>query len=108
MAKQLSEKSKIIRAAISANPDVGNTELAEKLNDSADRLDDKLTFTSQDVGNQRQAMKKPGAVKVDAAVPAPAPTKPAKKKPGRKPGRKTARDAAPAVVTSKPVSPVDL
>jgi peptide subunit release factor RF-3 len=41
MAKPLGPKSLLIRQAIIAHPDKGNTELAEMLMDSADRLDDK-------------------------------------------------------------------
>src|SRR4051794_28897026 len=107
MAKPLGTKSRVIRAAIAANPDKGNTELAEMLNDSQDRLDDKLMFTAPDVAAQKQAMKKPGAQKVEAApqttaseTSTPAQPEPAatpaseaaagngRKRPGRKPGRK--------------------
>jgi hypothetical protein len=113
MAKVLSEKSRIVRVAITANPDKSNKELAELLNDSADRLDDKLTFTGQDVANQKLAMKKPGAVKVDSAAgePGAAAAAPAtgnkrgRKKGGRKVGRKpkVAANAAPAKPASAPM-----
>ena len=57
MAKPLSEKSLLIRAALAANPGVGNTALAALLNAAAERKTDKLTVSAADVNNQRQAMK---------------------------------------------------
>src|SRR5208337_3326172 len=102
MAKPLGPKSLLIRQAITAHPDKGNTELAELLNDSHDRMDDKIKVTAQDVASQRQAMKKPGAAKAPATTAAPAPAaKPAgngRRKPGRKPGRK------PAAATPRPAA----
>jgi len=85
MAKPLGPKSTLIREAITANPDVGNTDLADLINASDARKDDKIKVTANDVAQQRQAMKKAGA----------APAKPARGKPGRKPGRKPAAKAAP-------------
>jgi hypothetical protein len=113
MAKPLGAKSWVIRAAIAANPDKENKQLAEALNDSQDRLDDKLTFTAQDVAGQRQAMKKPGALKVDGtASSAAAPGKPAKKKKkrGRKPGRRpsAAPGAAPSPAKAARTGPVEV
>ena len=111
MAKPLGPKSLLIRQAITAHTDKGNTAIAELLNDSHDRMDDKIKVTAQDVAAQRQAMKKPGAT---AAPPAPAAAKPAgngRRKPGRKPGRKPAA-VAPAAAPRPPAgasgSPVDL
>jgi hypothetical protein len=112
MAKPLGPKSLLIRQAITTHSGKGNTELAELLNDSHDRMDDKIKVTAQDVAAQRQAMKKPGAAKAPAAAAAPAPaTKPAgngRRKPGRKPGRKPAAAAPRPAVASAPASPVDL
>ncbi len=116
MAKPLGPKSLLIRQAITAHPDKGNTELAELLNDSHDRMDDKIKVTAQDVAAQKQAMKKPGATATPAATASAEPaTKPAgngRRKPGRKPGRKPAA-AGPAAATraaeaSASASPVDL
>ncbi len=96
MAKPLGPKSLLIRQAIAAHPDRGNTEIAETLMDSSDRMDDKLKITAQDVATQRQAMKKPGAQASPATSAEPAASEPARarpgngrRKPGRKPGRKT-------------------
>ena len=103
MAKPISAKSLLIRQAVTAHPDKTPKEIAELLNDSHDRMDDKLKFTPNDISQQKQAMKKPGATVAPAA--APAATKPAngRKKPGRKPGRKPAVAAPrPAVTSSGP------
>jgi hypothetical protein len=115
MAKPLSEKSRIIRAAIVGNPGKSNKDLAEMLNDSQDRLDDKITFKPDDIAQQKQAMKKPGAAKAatlaagpekaSAATTREKPAKPyAGKKRGRKPGQKPAAQRQAAHVTAKPVA----
>jgi hypothetical protein len=57
MAKPLSPKSKLIREAINANPNVGNTKLAELINGSDDRKQDKIKISAGDVNQQRQALK---------------------------------------------------
>jgi hypothetical protein len=110
MAKPLGPKSVLIRQAITAHPDKGNTEIATMLMDAEERMDDKIKVTAQDVASQRQAMKKPGAAPTPAAAPEAAPKKPAgngRRKPGRKPGRKPA--AAPAAAPRPAsASPVDL
>ena len=108
MAKPLGPKSILIREAITSNPGKTPKELAELLNDADERMDDKLKFTPNDISQQKQAMKKPGATKAPAAAAA---TKPGngRKKPGRKQGRKPAAPAAaprPAAMASG--SPVDL
>ena len=54
MAKPLSERTKLIRRAITDHPGVGNTELAKWLNDQKPGHDIKPS----DVAAQRQAMKK--------------------------------------------------
>ena len=113
MAKPISAKSLLIRQAIIAHPDKTPKEVAELLNDSHDRMDDKLKFTPNDISQQKQAMKKPGATVAPAAAPAPAATKPAngRKKPGRKPGSKPAAvapAAAPRPAVTSSSSPVDL
>jgi hypothetical protein len=109
MAKPLGPKSMLIRNAIAANKGKGNKEIAEMLMDAPERMDDKIKVTANDVAQQKQAMKKAGAMKVPAAAAATPATKPAgngRRKPGRKPGRKpvtAARSAAPTAA-----SPVDL
>jgi hypothetical protein len=115
MAKPLGPKSILIRQAITAHPDKTPKELSELLNDSHDRMDDKLKFTPNDISQQKQAMKKPGATTAPAGTTAAAsPTKPAgngRKKPGRKPGRKpavVAPAAAPRPGAAASGSPVDL
>jgi hypothetical protein len=104
MAKPLGPKSLLIREAITAHPDRGNTELAELIGSSDARKQDKITVTANDVAQQRQAMKKAGT--------APAPTaKPGRKKPGKKPGRKPAAKPATVAAPSKPAAhrgPVEL
>ena len=69
MAKPLGPKSLLIRDAIKAHPNKGNKEIAELLNDSHDRMDDKIKVTPQDVAQQKQALKKAGG---EAAAPTPA------------------------------------
>src|SRR5690349_13452246 len=108
MAKALSEKSRVIRAAIHSHPDKGNSELAELINDSADRLDDKIEVTAADVNNQKQALKQlaaSGGAKAGESAPAAvqpdvAPGGKGQKRRGRKPGRKAGTrktaNAAPA------------
>jgi hypothetical protein len=60
MAKTLGPKSRLIRQAISDNPETGNTELARMLSAAKERKDDKIKLTPQDVAQQRQVMKKAG------------------------------------------------
>ena len=114
MAKPISAKSLLIRQAIISHPDKTPKEVAEALNDSHDRMDDKLKFTPNDISQQKQAMKKPGATTTSAAAaPAETAPKPAngRKKPGRKPGRQpaaVAAAAAPRPATVASGSPVDL
>jgi hypothetical protein len=57
MAKPLSPKSQLIREAIAAHPRFGNTQLAELINGSEDRKNDKIQVNATDVSNQRQALK---------------------------------------------------
>ncbi len=79
MAKPLSEKSRLVREAIEANPGIGNTEVAALLNGHEGRKKDRLEFKAADVGNQRVALKK-------AAGQPPS----RRKKRGRRPGAKAA------------------
>src|SRR6266566_872660 len=106
MAKPLGPKSRLIRQALGAHPDKGNSELAEMLNDAEERMDDKLKVTAQDVAAQRQAMKKPGAMTVLAAAtePAAATSKSGngRRKPGRKPGRKPKAATSTQAAATKP------
>jgi hypothetical protein len=104
MAKPLGPKSQLIRKAITAHPDRTPKEIAELLNDSDDRMDDKIKVTPNDVSQQKQAMKKPGAQKAPAAAKKPAGN--GRRKPGRKPGRKPA--AATPRTLGPAASPVDL
>jgi hypothetical protein len=108
MAKQLSEKSKVIREAITANPDLGNTDLAALINSADARKADKVKVTATDVSNQKQALKAMGGKKAAAPVATPAPNLTRngapRKKPGRKPGHKAA--AAPVAAPAKQASVV--
>ena len=88
MAQPLGPKSILIREAIIAHPDKGNTELAAFLNDADERMDDKFKITAQDVAAQKQAMKKSGTE----------PPVTTGNKRGRKPGQK-------AAVSPPPVQP---
>jgi hypothetical protein len=116
MAKPLGAKSLLIRDAIKANPDLGNKAIAEKLMDSADRRDDKIKVTPQDIAQQKQAMKSgkatppaPKAATPTAALATAA--APAKRgRPKGKGGRpkKTAATVAPSAATKASTSPVDL
>lgn len=98
-AKPLGAKSLLIREAIAANPELGNTELAALINDSDARKEGKIMVTAQDIASQRQAMKKAGA-----AVPAPTEGQASKggRKSGRKPGRKPSSEPGPAPVAAAP------
>jgi anti-sigma factor RsiW len=110
MAKPLGAKSLLIREAIKAHPDKGNTELADMINGSDARQHDKLKVTAQDIASQKQAMKKAAAA-APATAPERAPTKPARKKPGRKPGSKPAPKqaaSAPAVAQPAPIATADV
>jgi hypothetical protein len=89
MAKPLSEKSRLIREAIEANPGTGNTEIATLLNGHEDRKKDKLEFKAADVGNQRVALKKASG------------QPPAK----RKAGRRTSKESTPPTA-ARPMPPV--
>ncbi len=60
MSKPLGPKSLVIREAIKAHPNKGNKEIAEFIDDSHDRMDDKIKVTPQDVAQQKQALKKAG------------------------------------------------
>jgi hypothetical protein len=104
MAKPLGKKSILIREAITAHPHKTPKEIADLLNDSDDRMDDKIKVTPNDVSQQKQAMKKPGAQKAPAAAKKPAGN--GRRKPGRKPGRKPAAATPRASATAS--SPVDL
>src|SRR5258707_11766702 len=70
MAKPRGPKSIQIRNAIAANPDMGNTGIAEMLNDAPERMDDKIKVSAQDVASQRQAMRKSGGSDQAAKKPA--------------------------------------
>jgi hypothetical protein len=91
MAKPLGPKSTLIREAITANPNSGNTKLAGLINGSDARKDDKIKVTANDVAQQRQAMKKAG-------------TAPAAKSAGKKRGRRKgkAKAVAPAARVTAP------
>jgi hypothetical protein len=109
MAKELSEKSKVIREAIAANPDLGNTDLASLINAADARKKDKIAVTATDVNNQKQALKAMGGKKAaepKAVAPAPNLTRNGapRKKPGRKPGHKAT--AAPVAAPAKQASVV--
>src|SRR5262249_3751914 len=60
MPKPLGEKSRVIREAIHANPDLGNKELAELLNSSAEREKDRLKVSPTDVARQKLVLKQAG------------------------------------------------
>src|SRR5262245_62015935 len=98
MPMPLGEKSRLIREAIRANPDLSNKELAEKLNGAPDRAGDRFKFSANDVGQQRQRMKAlVGAAEGKGDEPAPASQAAApreRRRRSRPPGRR--KKAAPA------------
>ena len=109
MSKPLGPKSLLIRDAIKAHPNKGNKEIAELINDSHDRMDDKIKVTPQDIAQQKQAMKKAGgeaAAPTPAAKPAPAGQTKGKGGRPRKAATPAAAPAPRAAVAS--ASPVDL
>jgi hypothetical protein len=105
MAKPLGPKSFLIRNAITAHPGKTPKEIADLLNDADERMDDKIKVTPNDVSQQKQAMKKPGAQKAPAAAKKPSGN--GRRKPGRKPGRKPAA-AAPRASSAAAANPVEL
>ena len=54
MAKPLDSKSLLIRDTIKAHPNMGNTELAEMINSSDARRDDKISVKPGDIAQQKQ------------------------------------------------------
>src|SRR5262245_26958969 len=106
MAKPLGPKSRLIRDAITEHPKKTPKEIAELHNDAEERMDDKIKVTPNDVSQQKQAMKKPGAQKAPAAAAKPAGN--GRRKPGRKPGRKPAAAAPRVTSTSAAANPIDL
>lgn len=98
MAKPLGPKSLLIREAIRAHADLGNTELAELINSSDARKEDKIKVTANDVAQQRQAMKKAGET-------VPTPTRGGgMKKGGARGGRRRAAAQASAAPAGLPQS----
>jgi len=91
MAKPLGPKSLLIRDAIKAHPNKGNKEIAELINDSHDRMDDKIKVTPQDVAQQKQAMKKAGESPAPSAA-------------GNGGGKRGGRRAAGAQATTAPAA----
>lgn len=89
MAKPLGPKTLLIREAIAAHPDTGNTGLAELINGSDARKQDKIKVSANDVAQQRQAMKKAGLA-------------PAAKSARRKTAKKQARQPAAARASTAP------
>src|SRR5437016_5063834 len=106
MVKALGAKSTVIREAILANPGESNKPLAELINDSEARKHDGIHVTPNDVASQRQAMKKPGALKPPSAREAGEPQGPeskpkeaGKKKRGRPRGKQGPQTAKAALAT---------
>jgi hypothetical protein len=108
MAKPIGPKTALIRDAIKANPDKGNTELANLINSSDARKLDKITVTANDIAQQKQALKNLGkgnaapasakgkrAKAAQQAAPSSNGAKKQKRKPGRKPKATTAASSAP-------------
>jgi hypothetical protein len=116
MAKQLSLKTRVIREAISANPDKGPKAVAALVNKAEERERDGIHVTPTEVAHQKLALQKPGAAQVEAppapeppvrrAAPEPEPVKPAPKKRVREP---ILRDAptAPAKAGMSAVELID-
>jgi hypothetical protein len=113
MAKPLGPKSKLIRDAIRAHPNMGNTELAELINGSDARQEDKIHVKVVEVAKQRQVLKKAGALPKATAG------KGRGERGARRGGRRAAggqaatapaahpRPAAPAAAAASPVDLID-
>jgi hypothetical protein len=97
MAKPLGPKTRLIREAITANPGVQNKALAELINGSDARQQDKLKVTPFEVAEQRTRMKKAGA-QVPAAAAAPATN-------GKKRGRPKGSGAGLKKAAARAVTP---
>jgi hypothetical protein len=113
MAKTLGAKTLLIRDALQAHPDKSPKQIADLINASDARKQDKIEVKPIDVSQQKLALKK--AAQAGPAAPA----EPARKKPGRKPGRKPGKKAtesststsshgAPAAAPVAAANPVDL
>jgi hypothetical protein len=77
MAKPLGPKSRLIREAIKAHLNMGNTELAELINASDARKEDRLEVTANDIAQQKTALKKTGFVVASVAKKRGRPQRPA-------------------------------
>jgi hypothetical protein len=99
MAKPLGPKSSLIRDAINAHPDKAPKELAEMINASPARKEDRIKVKRAEISQQKQLMKKAGK--------GPAAKAPARAKAGRRPAAPAAaRTKAPAA-TASPVELLD-
>jgi hypothetical protein len=114
MAKPLGDKARLIRDAILAHPNLGNKELAEMINASDARKDDRIKVKPNDIAAQKQALKKVQEASPAAQEPPSAPKRGRPQGSGRKPAPTPAAEAAiPAVPRSvlpppPASSPVDL
>jgi hypothetical protein len=99
MAKPLSPKSALIREAIAANRKLGNTDLADLINSSDSRKEDKIKVTATDVANQKQALKE---LNGKAKKPK------AQKATGKAANKPQVAHAKPSNGTTKTASPVAL
>jgi hypothetical protein len=119
MAKPPGAKTLVIRDAIKAHPDKSNKELAELINSSDARKEDKINVTPADVNQQKQALKKlavpangepAAASETSASQPEAAPKKRGGRKPGRKAATRKVANAAspPAAKPSGHSRPVEL
>jgi hypothetical protein len=125
MAKELTPKTRVIREAILANPEMGPKALARLINEAAEREGDKVHVTPGDVAAQQQAVRKAGASMPPARTTAPAPAPraapespveesepPSEEKPPPRPARPRAAakraaapEAAPPPVEAPPAKP---
>lgn len=107
MAKPLGPKSLLIRDAIRSHPKLGNTELAELINGSDARKEDKIKVTAQDIAAQKQAMKKAGET-VPAATGGGRGKKGGRRRAASQPATGAAAQPRPAAAAAPSASPVDL
>src|SRR5262249_20593770 len=96
MAKSFGAKTLLIRDALQAQPDKGPKEIADLINASDARKQDKIEVKPLDVSQQKLLLKKAAQ-----AEPAAAAEKPARK-PGRKPGRAATKSISAHGVVAKP------
>ncbi len=103
------DKSQVIRDAIAENPGLSTAELVELLNDSTDRMDDKLVFTEADVASVRKSLRRRGPAREASERAAPEPVAETPPPQRDAPARKQPKPRqAPTPAAASAASPVEL